>query len=307
MSNEAFNKTLKRLAVSCTFLLTASFCPAPIMAVGGALLLDENTIKLLMTAISSVSAGNVASAIDTLFSGSNTHTSLENEDLTRAVGKAIAAVISLEAKKYNKVDTQEKLNKIATYAKDKWVNLWKSFLKDEDNAKRYLKLGEGKLPESLIPTETHITQPTILTVPEWENIFARLNMATSRGGGFLLESKVHKEVAKSLHKTFPKALRETLKEDFARDGKAFAGLTIQLLAGMQAELGKLQKSQQESFNDVLKHFSALESQLKQTEEEQQKVFNEISQNIQSGFEEVCVRLGVTEYRISRMGIKMKMD
>ena len=69
-------------------------------------------------------------------------------------------------------------------------------------------------------------------------------MAANKGkGGFPIPAEVRQEVGELLHTTFPKALRETLKEDFANDGKAFAGLTLQLLTGMQAQLSQLQASQ----------------------------------------------------------------
>jgi HAMP domain-containing protein len=50
------------------------------------------------TALGNVAAGNTANAIDALLDGREGGVSLENHDLTKAVGKAIAAVITLAAK-----------------------------------------------------------------------------------------------------------------------------------------------------------------------------------------------------------------
>lgn len=60
-------RSLVKLTLGSTFLLTALACPDQIMATG-ALLLNEDSLKLLMTAISGVSAGNVANAIDPITS-----------------------------------------------------------------------------------------------------------------------------------------------------------------------------------------------------------------------------------------------
>ena len=54
---------------------------------------------VLATTLGSVAAGNTANAIDALIDGRGDEgVSLENHDLTKAVGKAIAAVITLAAK-----------------------------------------------------------------------------------------------------------------------------------------------------------------------------------------------------------------
>lgn len=56
---------------------------------------------MLASTLASVTAGNTANAIDALTEKrEGDRVSLENEDLTRAVGKAIAAVITLEAKSH---------------------------------------------------------------------------------------------------------------------------------------------------------------------------------------------------------------
>ncbi len=93
-------------------------------------------------------------------------------------------------------------------------------------------------------------------------------MKACKGGGFPIPAQVRQNVAELLHTTFPKALRETLKEDFVNDGKAFAGLTLQLLTGMQAQLSQLQASQggmkAEEFSQILQQFQELETQLRGT-------------------------------------------
>lgn len=254
---------------------------------------------VLATTLGSVAAGNTANAIDALIDGGEGGVSLENHDLTKAVGKAIAAVITLAAKQHPR-KTRQHLEKIAAQAKDNWVKI----AQQELTQHRYPELREAKLDQFLTPEEYQLTQQGNLTATEWGNIFIRLNMAACKGGGFPIPPEVRQHVAELLHTTFPKALRETLKEDFANDGKAFAGLTLQLLTGMQAQLSQLQASQEgvnaEEFSQILQQFQELETQLRGSVSQQQAFFTDISGRIDSGFAEVCQRLGVMETQITQL-------
>ncbi|QJB29403.1 NACHT domain-containing protein [Limnospira fusiformis SAG 85.79] len=253
--------------------------------------------NILATALGNVAAGNTANAIDALIDAREGGVSLENQDLTKAVGKAIAAVITLAAKQQGG-KTRQYLEKIAAQAKDNWV----AIAQQELTKQRYPDLREAQLDQFLTPQEYQLTQQGNLTATEWGDIFIRLNMAACKGGGFPIPAEVRQQVADLLHTTFPKALRETLKEDFAKDGKAFAGLTLQLLTGMQAQLRQLQANQGgvnvEEFSQILQQFQELETQLRGSVSQQQAFFREISRDIESGFAEVCQRLGVMETTIS---------
>ncbi|EKD09169.1 NTPase protein [Arthrospira platensis C1] len=253
--------------------------------------------NILATALGNVAAGNTANAIDALIDAREGGVSLENQDLTKAVGKAIAAVITLAAKQQGG-KTRQYLEKIAAQGKDNWV----AIAQQELTKQRYPDLREAQLDQFLTPQEYQLTQQGNLTATEWGDIFIRLNMAACKGGGFPIPAEVRQQVAELLHTTFPKALRETLKEDFAKDGKAFAGLTLQLLTGMQAQLRQLQANQGgvnvEEFSQILQQFQELETQLRGSVSQQQAFFREISRDIESGFAEVCQRLGVMETTIS---------
>jgi len=73
---------------------------------------------VLATALGNVAAGNTANAFDALLDRKGDgRVSLENQDLTKAVGKAIAAVITLAAKQ-QRGKTRQYLEKIAAQAKD---------------------------------------------------------------------------------------------------------------------------------------------------------------------------------------------
>ncbi len=267
------------------------------------LLLAEKGIvwgAVLATALGSVAASNTANVIDALTAGQEPdRVSLENQDLTKAVGKAIAAVITLAAKQHPG-KTRQYLEKIAAQAKDNWLHI----AQQELTQQRYPELREAKLDQFLTPEEYQLTQQGNLTATEWGDIFIRLNMKACKGGGFPIPAQVRQQVAELLHTTFPKALRETLKEDFAKDGKAWAGLTLQLLTGMQAQLSQLQATQggmnAEEFSQILQQFHELETQLRGTVAQQQAFFNQISHRIDSGFAEVCHQLGVMETTITEL-------
>jgi len=255
---------------------------------------------ILATALASVAAGNTANAIDALIDRKDgDRISLQNQDLTKAVGKAIAAVITLAALQ-NQGKTHDNLEKIASQATNNWVKI----AQQELTQQRYPQLREAKLDQFLTPEEYSLTQEGNLTPQEWQDIFIRLNMAACKGGGFQLPPEVYPQVAELLHTTFPKALRETLKEDFANDGKAFAGLTLQLLTGMKAELTQLRNTNlgvnTAELTQILQQFQQLETQLRGTVAQQQAFFRQISQDIDSGFAEVCQQLGVMETNITAL-------
>ena len=255
---------------------------------------------ILATALASVAAGNTANAIDALIDRKDgDRISLQNQDLTKAVGKAIAAVITLAALQ-NQGKTHDNLEKIASQATNNWVKI----AQQELTQQRYPQLREANLDRFLTPEEYSLTQDGNLTPQEWQDIFIRLNMATCKGGGFQLPPEVYPQVGELLHTIFPKALRDTLKEDFANDGKAFAGLTLQLLTGMKAELTQLRNTNlavnAAELTQILQQFQQLETQLRGTVAQQQAFFSQISQDIDSGFAEVCQQLGVMETNITAL-------
>ncbi|MGL4502889.1 MAG: NACHT domain-containing protein, partial [Planktothrix sp.] len=258
---------------------------------------------VLATALGNVAAGNAANVVDALLAGEG-KVSLENHDLTKAVGKAIAAVITLAALQHQG-ETGKSLQKIAAHAEKNWVKI----AQQELTQQRYPALREAQLDQFLTPEDYHLTQEGNLKWQDWSDIFIRLNMATRKDGGFPLPSNLYEEVAKLLHKTFPQALRETLKEDFAQDGKAFAGLTLQLLTGMKAELAELRNTNPGAtpaeYPQIVERFQQLEAQLQGTAAQQQALFNQLSNEITSGFAEVCQQLGVMETHIT--GLLQNLD
>jgi len=109
-------RSLVKLSIFGTVLAGAYFVPGVLPATVAVAGMDiaSDPIKTIFTALASVSAGNVANAVDALTGGKPDPLSLENEDLTKAVGRAIGAVIKDKdtVKNYNR-DIRDKLNQIA--------------------------------------------------------------------------------------------------------------------------------------------------------------------------------------------------
>ncbi|UWU49411.1 hypothetical protein APLC1_4259 [Limnospira platensis C1] len=216
-------------------LLCGSLCIPPVLGVVGFLPKPEphELLKDTCQGIAGVLAGNVANEVGDATTG-HPGVSLKNHDLIQAVGKAIAAIITDKAVPKFKHDrkTRHHLLKIAEITPDKWVDLWSRWLNEETGeSERYPELGEGKLPDILIPKGDEI-----LELEDWQDIFRRLNMEACPGGGFQFPDGVSATVSELLYDEFPQAFRQTLKEDFAEDGKAFAGLMLDLLTRLQTDL-----------------------------------------------------------------------
>ncbi|TVU54901.1 MAG: hypothetical protein EA414_04655 [Arthrospira sp. PLM2.Bin9] len=305
----AVKNTLYRLGVFGSLYVAACTFPPALGVVG--LLSNPEAQELLKDtcqAIASVIAGNVANALGDATTG-HPGVSLKNHDLIEAVGKAIAAVITHKAVPEFKQDSKtcKNLLKIAKITPEKWVSLWSLWLnEDTGESERYPELGEGKLPDILIPKGDEI-----LKREDWEDIFARLNMEACRGGGFVFPDGVFATVSQLLYDEFPQAFRQTLKEDFAEDGKAFAGLMLDLLTGLRIDLARLSKHQDSHFQSVLsqllklkndgeasqayqiqefskipKYFDDLQRKLEGNQEQQSQTLREISARLESSYRSI---------------------
>ncbi|EDZ97154.1 hypothetical protein AmaxDRAFT_0182 [Limnospira maxima CS-328] len=223
--------------------------------------------------ISGVTAGNTANAIDNFDrSRGSDYVRLENEDLIRVCGKAIAQIIHLAAQNSNNPYSKH-LKMIAAKATENWVELARS----EFAQSKYQELTEGEIPLIITPTEEGLTQAEILTVEEWRTILAKLDlMAVDSAEGVDLPDYVRQYVAELLYKEFPRVLREALKQDFKADGKAFAGLMLQLITGIRQQVAQ----QGEIALISLAKLEQIEQQLTGTEQQQERISEKIDEQSQ---------------------------
>ncbi|MCT7978794.1 hypothetical protein [Laspinema olomoucense] len=287
-------RSLRRIAIFGTICVGASILPELTLPVAF-LSTDKGQEFLTKVAemISGVTMGNTANAIDNFPTGRADYVRLENEDLIRVSGKAIAQIIFLASqnRKYDR-STRNHLKNIAAKATENWVILARS----EFFQSTYHELTEREIPLIITPSEARLTQSEILTFEEWRTIFLKLDLMTvDPGKGVELATHVRQDVSELLQKEFPRVLREALKQDFKEDGKAFAGLMIQLITGIRQQLGQ----QGIVTLNLLEKLSYLEQQLTGTEQQIERLFIAISTQMQTGFDELCLQFGIVEKSINR--------
>ncbi len=248
---------LVRLGITSSVLLGAALFPqlAPALGMVEA---GQNlgNLGILLGAIASVAGGNVANAIDAFQSGTEPGwVGLENEDLTGAVGKAIASVLILvaDSKKPKSWSLQSQadarihanLSRVANSAAENWL----AYRREDYSA--------------------------------------------------LQEENIEAIITPALTEHFPKALLQVIKEDFAKDGRAYAALSLKLLTGLRAQLNSQAGSgiHPTLKTEILARVGELETGLTERVDE---TFQQISSQIESGFAEVCEQLGVVTTGIDQL-------
>lgn len=182
-------RKLVRLTVTSSALLGATFFPALLTT---AAITGSGALGALMGCMASVAGGNVANAIDALTPGREPGwVGLENEDLTRAVGKAIGLVLMLVAKEYEpetgklqglkKAPVYGNLRAVAQSAADNWL----AYEQRED----YSALKEDKIEAIITPILADSPAPDLLDAADWQEIFLWLNKKAKPGGGYFSRQK----------------------------------------------------------------------------------------------------------------------
>ena len=258
----------------------------------------KELLTKLVEFITSVVAGNTANAIDSFQQscqrrGSSDGVSLENENLMKLSGKAITKIIAQASQEQNyNLPTRKYLKKIAENAEENWLKLSRS----EFSQSLYRKLSKKKIADIITYTEEEAKPEKILTVSEWFSIFMELEVkAMGSSPGFDI-GDVRQDIAKLLDTGFTIALVKVLEENFRADGKAFTELMIQMITGIKQEVEK-----QGQFSIIsLTKLDGIKKQLTGNEQQIEKVFIDISNQMQNGFYEVCVRIGIVEKSINQI-------
>jgi len=156
---------------------------------------------------------------------------LKNGDLTRAIGSAIFRLCD-EFTKYPKYQKDHKcLEKLAATELETWENLilggeyvegkglvFSDIDLDDISAEKAVQFFDAQA-EKLDEIKT-------LTPQTWQNILKTL----CEKRDCTLSAKTSEELSEHLYKNFAKALRQVLKDDFNKDGKAFASMQFRLLS-----------------------------------------------------------------------------
>ena len=163
-----------------------------------------------------------------------------NHDLTHVVGKAIGLVIERAAGDRKLADDSSALRKLSVAAPEYWATLAPLTATDETLE----PLSEENLTRFVAVTADEFESLTALDVRTWENFvraLAEIKKITLRPGTF-------PRLASELNLSYPTALREVLKNDFATDGRAYASLQMLVWGETLAAMTDL--SQQIAANDT---------------------------------------------------------
>ena len=218
---------------------------------------------------------------------------LANHDLTDAVGLAMGWIIQSIAEAGTYPNSTEDLKRLAKKTVEAWPKVAQDLkgLRDED----FDPIQDEAISQLFSGTMQEFLASPVLREEDWRELLQYWLCPQIKKE---LKKNVLNEVAKQLHQRFPLALREVLKADFEKGGKAFAGLTLSLLGEMQGVLKVLsERSEREdsgNFEASREQLEMLQKQLENNAEE----FRKLGENIDSGFAEVLRELGVTEEKIA---------
>ena len=164
---------------------------------------------------------------------------LKNHDLARAVRDTIGAIIRRAAKDIPDENEKAALEKIARIDENIWAEAEASLRQPQTSE----RLSADEIFEMFSKSPEDFARFKALTLEEWRdlvgglaavNSFAVEGDVFSAPGNLIISGSTIDLAASRLYETFPRALYEILKEDFAHDGKAYGGLLIKLVGNISA-------------------------------------------------------------------------
>jgi hypothetical protein len=289
-----------RLGIFSTALAVGTACSVLGTTVVG---LPVTVVATILASVAGGIVGNDVGAISTKLG--KDQDILGNNDLRKSVGKAIAAVIVAVADD-SKLFPKETagLRKMAKLAEDKWENLV------ENLPGEFAPIQESQLTDFFANRPEDFSNLTALDIDLWVALLDDLRWKA----GVILAQPVITYTAKCLYEIFPKALREVLKEDFKSDGKAFAGMVLDLFGVMRSQISenhnlisqRLDEIKQQNPSAIPADFNLDEFE-KRLELLSQKSQDEIAAElisvagqIDSGFREVLQQMGVVKTGITEL-------
>ncbi|WP_083617834.1 tetratricopeptide repeat protein, partial [Planktothrix serta] len=263
-------QTPSRLALFGTVLLGATFCPTLATILTGTA--APAIISTLSGMVASVFGGLVANDMGELAKRLETQDKT-NHDLAKATGAAIALVI-LNLAEIEGIDqtVQKNLKTLALITEKEWLKV----SLPETSDKVFLQIPETELVKLMSNNVEDFATVTALTKEIWLEIVNAL--ATTAKTNF--PDHWYSIIAFKLHRMFPQALREILKQDAEKGGKAYAAMSLSLMgeiAALSAERGDFSTEQ---ITEIKAYFEQL---VKGSDSQQQEFFCQLMQQVESGF------------------------
>jgi hypothetical protein len=255
--------------------------------------------------LASVAGGIVANEVGAISSRLGKDKDIfRNNDLTKSVGKAIAAVIVAVADSKQFPKETAGLRKMAKQADGKWEN-FVEYLPGE-----FSPIQESQLTEFFANRPEDFSNLTALDIGLWVALLDDLRWKAK----VILAQPVVTYTANCLYEIFPKALREVLKEDFQSDGKAFAGMVLDLFGVMRSQIGANHNLILQRLDEIKRqnpsaipadfNFDELEKRLEllsqKNQEEIAAELKSVARQIDSGFQEVLHNMGVVKTSITEL-------
>lgn len=249
-------------------------------------------VAMVGTVLASVAGGIVTNEVS----------AISNRLGKDTVGKAIAAVIVAVADSKQFPKETAGLRKMAKLAEDKWENLV------ENLPGEFAPIQESQLTDFFANCPEDFSNLTALDIASWEILLNYLKWEA----GVILAQPVITYTANCLYEIFPKALREVLKEDFQSDGKAFAGMVLDLFGVMRSQISenhnlisqRLDEIKQQNPSAIPADFNLdefekrLELLSQKSQDEIAAELRSVAGQIDSGFQEVLQQMGVVQTGIT---------
>ncbi|HEY9849728.1 MAG TPA: hypothetical protein V6D28_09740 [Leptolyngbyaceae cyanobacterium] len=246
-------------------------------------------VAVIGTLLASIAGGIVTNEVSPILTSQETDKdTLRNNDLTKIVGKSIAAVIVAvaDSKQFDK-ETETSLRKMAELAEEEWENIVKNLPGE------FAPIEESQLTEFFTNRPEYFNKITALDVSLWQSLLIDLQQQANVN----LPQFAIDRTANDLHQIFPKALREVLKEDFQADGKGFAGIVLDLFAVMRSQITQNHDILLQNFDNLDKR---LESLTQKSQDEIAAELKTVAGQIDSGFQEALQQMGVVQTGINEL-------
>lgn len=230
------------------------------------------TVYPIFNAVAGAAGGMFANDLGDLAKRIRQHDDLlQNDDLAKAVGLAIASVIRQVADEDFRSES-ESLEKLAKTVTEFWPALAKA---TDLQIRGFDQVWEANLPLFFSTNAQEFASLTALRSEDWEYF---LNHWLQMLADTTVPSYIVQHLGNKLHTMFPKALREVLKHDFEHGGRAFAGMALLMFGEIRSALADISQNNSVQYHDVIQRLDDI-SKLQEESSEKSEFFKDLANKI----------------------------